>query len=806
MALSASGDFVVAWQSEGQDGDTGGVFARRFDAAGVVQAAEFRVNTNTAGKQGAPAVALSASGDFVIAWASDGQDGDSYGIFARRFDAAGVAQAAELRINNVTSGSQSSPSVARDSEGGFVVAWSSNGQDGDSFGVFARRFSSAGVAQAVELQVNAYTTNSQISPFVALDAQGDFVVTWTSSGQDGNSAGVFARRFDAAGVALTSELQVNTYTNLTQVAHSVALDTGGDFVVAWSSFGQDGNSTGVLARRFDAAGVARGGELVVNTYTASVQDAPSVASDASGNFVVTWQSFGQDGSSYGIFAQRLGTPAVLDLDGNGATDALTDGLLILRYLFGFRGPILTAGAVGGGCTRCDALAIEAYLPTILPAKETIRVGGELQVNTFTTSDQSAPSVALDVDGEFVVTWRSDDQDGSGNGVFAQRFAADGTSLGDELQVNSFTANDQVPHGVAVEPDGDFVVVWSSRNQDGGYQGVFGQRFVSSGARFGAEFQVGLATAGNQVQPVAASDADGNLVVVWSSQGLDGAGYGVVGRRFSSAGDVLGAEFLVNQITFFDQLSPAISLSSDGDFVVAWYDYYLTDVFARRFDSSGVALGDELQVNAYTSNLQDRPRIVVEGDGDFVVAWDSVGQDGSARGVFARRFASAGAALGAELQINSYTTGAQSHSGLGLTGDGGFVVVWQTAEDGSGDGVTGRRFDSLGVSVGAEFAINSYTPGDQTQPVIATGANRMVVAWTSAAQDGSGNGVFAQPLGAIAVLDVDGNGAVEALSDGLLLLRYLFGFRGPTLVTGAVDLAGCQRCDAVEVEAYLATLL
>ena len=101
------------------------------------------------------------------------------------------------------------------------------------------------------------------------------------------------------------------------------------------------------------------------------------------NFVVTWHSFGQDGSSYGIFAQRVGTP-VLDLDGNGSTGALTDGLILLRYLFGFEGPLLTGGAVGGGCTRCDAPAIEAYLPTLGLAKETVRVGSELQVNTFTT--------------------------------------------------------------------------------------------------------------------------------------------------------------------------------------------------------------------------------------------------------------------------------------------------------------------------------------------------------------------------------------------------------------------------------------
>lgn len=54
----------------------------------------------------------------------------------------------------------------------------------------------------------------------------------------------------------------------------------------------------------------------------------------------------------------------LDVDGNGATDALTDGLLVLRFLFGFNGATLTTGAVGAGCTRCDAAAIVPYLESL----------------------------------------------------------------------------------------------------------------------------------------------------------------------------------------------------------------------------------------------------------------------------------------------------------------------------------------------------------------------------------------------------------------------------------------------------------
>jgi hypothetical protein len=56
----------------------------------------------------------------------------------------------------------------------------------------------------------------------------------------------------------------------------------------------------------------------------------------------------------------------LDIDGNGAADALTDGILILRYLFGFSGATLIDGAVAPDCTRCTAPEIEAYLENLMP--------------------------------------------------------------------------------------------------------------------------------------------------------------------------------------------------------------------------------------------------------------------------------------------------------------------------------------------------------------------------------------------------------------------------------------------------------
>ena len=56
----------------------------------------------------------------------------------------------------------------------------------------------------------------------------------------------------------------------------------------------------------------------------------------------------------------------LDIDGNGSADALTDGLLVIRYLFGLRGAALINGAVGAGAQRATSVAIESYLQSLMP--------------------------------------------------------------------------------------------------------------------------------------------------------------------------------------------------------------------------------------------------------------------------------------------------------------------------------------------------------------------------------------------------------------------------------------------------------
>jgi hypothetical protein len=811
MAALASGDFVVAWSDDYQDDFFGGVFARRFSSAGVPLASEFQVNTYTPGLQYDPSVAASASGDFVVAWSSQKGGFSSYDVFARRFSSAGGPLGSEFQVNSYTPSVQYRPSVAASASGDFVVAWVSFEQDGFWDGVFARRFSSAGAPLGSEFQVNSYTPDSQHSPSVAA-IDGDFVVAWGSQDQVTMVSGVFARRFSSAGAPLTDELQLNTHSDFGKADSSVAVSASGDFVVTWTSDDQDGSSIGVFARRVSRAGAPLASEFQVNTYTSGPQGDPSVAADAEGRFVVAWHAYAaQDGSGIGVFAQRFAFPKTLDLDLDGSAEPLTDGLLLLRYLFGFQGAALTTGAVDlTGCMRCDAAAIEAHLAGFVaaaPLQQEQRLGTEFQVNAYTNSGQAYASVAADGDGDFVVVWESmDGQDGSSYGVFGKRYTNAGVAIATEFQVNTHTTNSQNRPAVARNAAGAFVVVWVSNGQDGSSPGIFGRRFSSAGAGLAAEFQVNSYTTTIQTRPAVAIAGNGGFVVAWESI-QDGDAYGVFARRFSGAGDPLGVEFQANTYTFVNQQRPAVSADADGDFAIVWQsgdqDGGTAGIFGRRFSSDGVAQGTEFRSNLYTPNNQVRPSVVLHPGGDFLVAWQSLNQDGSSYGIFARRFSSAGADIATEFQVNAYSTGGQYRPTVTTHAGGDFIVAWgNSGRDGEYYGVFARRLSSTGVPLADEFQVNTYTIGSQSSTAVTGDATHFVIAWHSFFQDSSGNGVFAQRFQSGSIpLDIDGNGGLEPLTDGLLALRYLFGFRGATLTTGAIG-GGCTRCDAPSIEAYL----
>ncbi|TFH22401.1 MAG: hypothetical protein E4H03_08480 [Myxococcales bacterium] len=307
VASDSGGNSLVVWESFGQDGNVNGVFGRRYSAAGAPLGAEFQINTYTTFGQDDPDVAVDGSGNFIVVWKSAGQDGPTISIFGQRLDPSGLALGTEFQVNVSSPGNQFAPAVSASDNGSFAVVWHEGGRDGADSAVIGQRFSASGTKVGTEFIVNEYTTSNQDTADVAMADDGSFLVVWESQGQDGDANGVFARRYDAAGLALGTERQVNDQTASNQDDPIVAVDASGAYLVAWESTAQDGSGLGVFAKRYDASGNAIGSEFAVNAFTAGAQEEIAIDAISSGVFAVVWESTAQDGSLGGIYGRRICT-------------------------------------------------------------------------------------------------------------------------------------------------------------------------------------------------------------------------------------------------------------------------------------------------------------------------------------------------------------------------------------------------------------------------------------------------------------------------------------------------------------------
>ncbi|MFQ5631524.1 MAG: hypothetical protein ACE5I1_22360, partial [bacterium] len=314
MARDAAGRYVIVWTSEAQAGEKsqGDIYMQIFAVNDAKTGAEILVNSQTAGDQEKPALAMNSRGDFIVVWASHTHPDSIYDIKAQRYKNNQPA-GGNFLVNTTVEHSQTNPAVAMAADGSFIIAWDSWFQDGSDRGVFARRFDADGNKAGPEFQVNTTTANSQTRPDIKLFDDGGFVVVWESWQQEivtPSGYGVFGQIFNATGSKMGGEFQVNTFTNDYQWIGDVETFAGGSFVVAWCSWEQDGDDGGIYLQRFDASGGKIGAEIQVNRTTAFYQWLPQIARLPSGNFVVAWSSWKQDGSREGVYAQ------LFDADGN----------------------------------------------------------------------------------------------------------------------------------------------------------------------------------------------------------------------------------------------------------------------------------------------------------------------------------------------------------------------------------------------------------------------------------------------------------------------------------------------------------
>lgn len=379
------------------------------------------------------------------------------------------------------------------------------------------------------------------------------------------------------------------------------------------------------------------------------------------------------------------------------------------------------------------------------------VTSETQVNSYVTSTQAAADVAVLADGGHVVVWQSAGQDGHAYGVYGQRYDAGGVRVGGEFLVNTMTGGYQYEPSITSMVDGGFLVTWQDNGQDGSGHGIYAQRYNAAGVKVGGETLINQTTAGEQIAPAVTGLSGGGYVVVFENYSSGE----IVSRLFGADGLPRGGDFTwVNVTTAGRQNVPAVSALPGGGYVAVWQ----TDtngVRARIFNADGAAATGEFQVHVQSGVYHVQPSVATLADGSFVVAWRS---SSSVDTLMTRRFAADGLALSGEVSIGTAPVSYRTQPDISALADGGYVVSWQSAnQDGNAEGVYGQRYDAAGIKVGSEFRISETVALGQQRPAVAGRADGgFVVAWDSDGQDGSGQGVYSRvyaPASAAPVLSL-----------------------------------------------------
>ena len=483
-------------------------------------------------------------------------------LCAMAFACAGFAQTnyyvtngTEYAVIGSLPGDQVFPDAAISPAGGFVV-WQDNVTDGDGWGISARRLDATLSGTLGTFRVNAIGAGSQENPRVALLQNGGAAFVW-QGGTPGLNQHIYARFLTPTNTFITTnDVLVNTFTNNFQINPALAVLTNGNVIVVWASYNQAGSNSmqDVYGRIFSPAGQKIGGEFLITTTTAYNQRNPVVAALANGGFVAGWISEQERSSA------SAGTNNV------------------------------TLATVSSPSVDCKARFFNgAGTP----------VSGEFLVNTD-NNPCAMPAVAAAADGGFLFVWGERNAAAPANGwdVYARPFTAAGVG-GTVGLVNAYLFGDQFSPRVSAIGQ-DYLVTWTSLAQDGSGQGVFGRFVHGDGSLTGAEFRVNTTTANNQMQPTVAADGANRFLVVWTSFTGAPNTFDLFAQRYLNAAAVLSAmsapyvwvPFVTSNNVYQPQLvvswAPLLGLS------VSNYEVYVDGV---TNSAAGVVSGNQWTMTA-----------------------------------------------------------------------------------------------------------------------------------------------------------------------------------------------------------------
>jgi len=507
IAMDANGDFVICWQDGRNDGD---IYAQRYSNSGDPLGANFRVNADVGtDDQLYPTVAMDGNGNFVICWLDYRNDFWNPDIYAQKYDSSGDRLGVNFRVNDrIGVGGQSRPSIAVGEDGNFVICWQDE-RNADWGDIYAQRYNSSGDTLGANFRVNDDNeTSGQYLPSISMDGDDGFVICWVDKRRGYDD--IYAQRYRSSGDTLGRNFRVNDYVGMeNQWYPTIAMDANGDFVICWQDHRY--NKSSIYAQRYNSSGDTLGANFLVNDSVAiGSRGAPSVSMDVNGNSVICWTD-ARNGDA-DIYAQRYNSSGNTadrnfrvndDVGGKAqiypsiAMD--TDGDFVICWQDGRNGDW------------------DIYAQCYSSSGDTL--GTNFRVNNDVGKyGQWSPSISMHTNGNFVICWC--DYPNGNSDIYAQRYSSSGDTVGANFRVNDDVGKGrQGDPSIAVAVDGYFVICW--QDERNGDSDIYAQRFDSSGDTLCPNFRVNddIGT-NNQWHPSIAMDIDGDFVICWQDEHND----------------------------------------------------------------------------------------------------------------------------------------------------------------------------------------------------------------------------------------------------------------------------------------------
>nr|NQU93344.1 hypothetical protein [Bacteroidota bacterium] len=381
---------------------------------------------------------------------------------------------------------------------------------------------------------------------------------------------------------------------------------------------------------------------------------------------------------------------------------------------------------------------QIYLNDSIPFGENFKVS-----NDGGTASQYGPQLAVDPNLNFVITW-ADKRNGEWN-IYAQRFSNNGTALGENFKVNEEPGNEEQAHpSIAIDSCGNFVIVWA--DEKSGDFDIWGQRYASDGTALGENFKINDDT-GTEFQywPNCSCDKNGNFIVSWVDKRYYDD-YEIYAQRFLADGLPIGNNFLVNDDAgYFMQLRPDICIEENGNFIIVWEDERNGewDIYAQRYLDDGTTLGDNFKINDNTPDTDQRnASISCDLAGNFAVSWQDDRNENS--DVYAQRFLNNGNPIGDNFRVNESIANLYEYNAdLAMDNAGNFMIAWDDQRNGFKGDIYAQSYLSDGTATGENTKVNDDEGSENQQwPSIAVdGSENFIIVWLDTRNDG--DEVYAQ---------------------------------------------------------------